>query len=195
MALLLALSKAIEARDPYALGHAARVTGFAEAIAARLDWDRERRHVLRLGGVLHDVGKLAVPEELLCKPGPLTSRERAEIRKHPRAGATIVWSVASLRAAIPGVLFHHERWDGSGYPTGREAEEIPAEARILAVADSFDAMTSDRPYRSPVSEEDALAEIERCAGRQFDPEAARAFVEAWEAGVFRPASVAQAVAF
>jgi HD-GYP domain-containing protein (c-di-GMP phosphodiesterase class II) len=193
MAILLALSKAVEARDPYASGHAARVTEIADAIAAQLGWDAERRLVLGLGGTLHDIGKLGVPEELLCKPGPLTHAERRELQRHPRTGAAIVWGTASLRAAVPGVLFHHERWDGGGYPSGRAGSEIPAEARVLAVADAFDAMTSDRPYRPALPAADALEEIERCAGSQFDPEVALAFLEVWDVGVAVPAPAAVAL--
>jgi HD-GYP domain-containing protein (c-di-GMP phosphodiesterase class II) len=183
--ILLALSGAIEKRDPFAVGHAARVTEFADAIARRLGWDEERRAVLELAGALHDVGKLAVPAELLCKPGPLNAGESATMRRHPRAGATMVWRVAALRAAIPGVLFHHERWDGAGYPVGRAGERIPAEARVLAVAAAFDAMISDRSYKAAVSAGSALDEIERCSGSQFDPEVAHAFLEAWDAGLWR----------
>ena len=184
--ILLALSKAIEARDPYASGHAARVSEIADAVATRLGWDADRRHVLGLGATLHDIGKLAVREEVLRKPGALTDAERCELQRHPRAGAAIVWRVASLRAAVPGVLFHHERWDGAGYPAGRAGTEIPAEARVLAVADSFDAMTSDRAYRAALRTDDALEEIERCAGSQFDPDMAVAFLEIWGACTAAP---------
>ena len=191
--MLSTLSRAIEERDPYTRGHSARVTALALVVARRLGWSEERLASLRVGGPLHDIGKLGVSRDVLGKKGRLDDAEFAQIREHPKIGARILLRVAAFREALPYVLYHHERWDGNGYPTGKAGEEIPVEARVLAVADAFDAMTSDRPYRSPVSEEDALAEIERCAGRQFDPEAARAFVEAWEAGVFRPAGVAQAV--
>jgi HD-GYP domain-containing protein (c-di-GMP phosphodiesterase class II) len=177
MAILLTLSQAIEGRDPFARGHSRRVGAIAETIARRLGWDDDRRRVLALGGALHDVGKLGVPEEVLRKPGPLTPAEQAAVQRHPRTGAAIVWRVASLRAAVPAILFHHERWDGRGYPAGRAGAAIPAEARVLAVADAFDAMTSDRAYRSALTVEAALAEIERCAGSQFDPEVALAFLE------------------
>ena len=184
MAILLVLSRAIEARDPFARGHARRVTELADAVAGRLGWDDERRTLLRIGGALHDVGKLAVPEEILSKPGPLDDDERAQVERHPWAGARIVWSHRELRPVVPAVLFHHERFDGGGYPAGRAGEEIPAEARVLAVADAFDAMTSDRPYRLALPPEQALEELERCAGSQFDPEVATAFLEAWEVGAF-----------
>ena len=181
MAFLFALSRAIEARDRSS-GHAARVTALAEVIAARLGWDEERLALLRVGGAVHDVGKLAVPAGVLRKAEPLTDEDLAQIRKHPAAGARMVRRIRPLRRAIGGVLYHHERWDGRGYPTGRAGHAIPEEARVLAVADSFDAMTSDRPYRPALPAEQAVEEVERCAGTQFDPEVVRAFVEAWEAG-------------
>src|SRR6266487_1081586 len=175
--MLSTLSRAIEARDPYTRGHSARVTAIAEAIARRLGWDKERLELLQVGGPLHDVGKLGVSEEVLAKPGRLDEHELAQIREHPKLGARILLRVAALRGALPYVLYHHERWDGSGYPTGRSREEIPVEARVLAIADAFDAMTSDRPYRRALGHAEALAEVERCSGTQFDPDLARIFLE------------------
>jgi putative nucleotidyltransferase with HDIG domain len=175
--ILSTLSRAIEARDPYTRGHSARVTTIAEAIARRLGWDEQRLELLHVGGRLHDVGKLGVSEEVLAKPGRLDEQELAQIREHPKLGARILMRVAAFRSALPYVLYHHERWDGRGYPTGRAGEEIPLEARVLAVADAFDAMTSNRPYRPALDREEALAEVARCAGTQFDPEIARIFLE------------------
>jgi HD-GYP domain-containing protein (c-di-GMP phosphodiesterase class II) len=181
---LLALSEAIEARDPYTRGHSARVARTAHAVGVRLGCDEARLTLLRLGGALHDIGKLVVSEAVLNKPGPLTSAEQAEVREHPEAGARMVALDRSLRPALPGVLYHHERWDGLGYPTGRAGSEIPLEARILAVTDSFDAMTSDRPYRAALTHEQAIAEVECCSGSQFDPDVALVFLEAWESRAF-----------
>jgi putative nucleotidyltransferase with HDIG domain len=175
--MLSMLSRAIEARDPYTRGHCARVTEIAEAIALRLGWNEERIALLRVGGPLHDIGKLGVSDEVLGKAGGLEDHELAQIREHPRIGAKILLRVVSFRDALPYVLYHHERWDGTGYPTGKAGEEIPLEARVLAVADAFDAMTSDRPYRRALTRDEALAEVERCAGTQFDPEIARVFLE------------------
>jgi putative nucleotidyltransferase with HDIG domain len=177
VAILSTLSRAIEERDPYTRGHSARVTAIAEAIARRLGWDEQRLELLRVGGPLHDVGKLGVSEEVLAKPGRLDEEELAQIREHPKLGARILMRVAALRGALPYVLYHHERWDGRGYPTGRAGDEIPLEARVLAVADAFDAMTSDRPYGPALEREEALAEVARCAGTQFDPEIVRIFLE------------------
>jgi putative nucleotidyltransferase with HDIG domain len=177
VAMLSTLSRAIEARDPYTRGHSARVTEIAEAVARRLGWDAERLALLRVGGPLHDVGKLGVSDEVLAKPGRLDDDELEQIREHPKLGARILLRVAAFRAAIPYVLYHHERWDGNGYPTGRAGEQIPLEARVLAVADAFDAMTSNRPYRRALDHQAAVAEVARCSGTQFDPEVVRIFLE------------------
>jgi HD-GYP domain-containing protein (c-di-GMP phosphodiesterase class II) len=182
--VLTALSHAIEARDPYTRGHSARVSAMAEVIARRLGWRGPRLAALRLGGQLHDVGKLNLDGAVLNKPGPLDDDERQEVRRHPLAGARLIRSFATLRPALPYVLFHHERWDGTGYPTGRSREEIPLGARILALADAFDAMTSSRPYRPALPLHRALAEVRACAGSQFDPTVVRAFLAAWAEGEF-----------
>ncbi len=175
--MLSVLSGAIEARDPYTRGHSARVTALAEAIARRLGWSEERLESLRVGGPLHDIGKLAVSDEVLRKEGRLDDHELAQIREHPKIGAKLLLKVSALREAIPYVLYHHERWDGTGYPSGKAGDEIPLEARVLAVADAFDAMTSNRPYRRALTREQAMAEVERCAGTQFDPRIAQVFLE------------------
>jgi HD-GYP domain-containing protein (c-di-GMP phosphodiesterase class II) len=180
--VLAGLAKAIESRDPYARGHSARVSALAEIVARRLGWRSSRIAGLRLGGLLHDVGKLNLDETVLRKPGPLDEREYAEIKRHPQAGARMIRGLVQLRPALPYVLFHHERWDGEGYPSGRSREQIPAGARIVAVVDAFDAMISRRPYRAPLPVGTALAEIERNAGSQFDPGVVRAFLGAWAEG-------------
>jgi putative nucleotidyltransferase with HDIG domain len=175
--MLSVLSRAIEARDPNTRGHSARVTALAESIALQLGWSEDRLALLHVGGPLHDIGKLAVSDEVLRKEGRLDDGELAQIREHPKIGARILLRMAALREAIPYVLYHHERWDGNGYPSGKAGEEIPVEARVLAVADAFDAMTSDRPYRRALTRAQALDEVARCAGTQFDPEIARIFLE------------------
>jgi putative nucleotidyltransferase with HDIG domain len=191
--MLSVLSGAIEARDPYTRGHSVRVTALAEAVARRLGWSEERLESLRVGGPLHDIGKLAVSDEVLRKAGSLEEHELAEIREHPKVGARILLRVAALREAIPYVLYHHERWDGGGYPSGKAGEEIPVEARVLAIADAFDAMTSDRPYRRALTLDQALAEIARCAGTQFDPRIAEVFLELFAEA--QPSSAAAAVSY
>lgn len=180
--VLAGLAHAIEARDPYMRGHSARVSSIAEIVARRLGWAGSRLAALRLGGLLHDVGKLNLEFALLAKTGPLDERERNAMRSHPAAGARLIRPHPRLRPALPYVLFHHEWWDGSGYPSGRSREQIPAGARILAVADAFDAMTSHRPYRAALPVAVALAEVRRGAGTQFDPSVVHAFLGAWSAG-------------
>jgi HD-GYP domain-containing protein (c-di-GMP phosphodiesterase class II) len=138
---------------------------------------------LRFAAPLHDIGKVAVPARVLAKRLPLDAYELEQIRRHPLAGASLVRPIRSAQPALPYVLHHHERWDGGGYPNGLSGCAIPIEARVLAVADAFDAMTSPRPYRRSVTIESALVEVERCAGTQFDPEAAEAFLDVWSSGV------------
>jgi HD-GYP domain-containing protein (c-di-GMP phosphodiesterase class II) len=174
--MLVGLCRAVDAR-PYMRGHGARVSGLCEAVAIRLGWNGERVRRLRVGARLHDLGKLAVADDVWHKPGRLTDDELAEIQRHPAAGARMLARVDELRYVIPYVLFHHERWDGGGYPSRKAGHAIPLEARILAVADAFDAMTSPRSYQPPLGHGEALAEIEACAGTQFDPIVAGVFVE------------------
>jgi HD-GYP domain-containing protein (c-di-GMP phosphodiesterase class II) len=176
--MLAAISRALEERDQ-TQGHGARVAALAEPIAARLGWEPERIASLRFGAPLHDIGKVVVRRDLLRKPGPLSLEELAEIRTHPRAGAELVLPIRVARPALPYVLFHHERWDGKGYPSGMRGRSIPLEARLLAVADAFDAMTSQRPYRPALTTDHALAELCSCAGSQFDPEIAALFLDVW----------------
>jgi HD-GYP domain-containing protein (c-di-GMP phosphodiesterase class II) len=179
--MLASIARALEQRDQ-TNGHGARVAALAEPVAVRLGWDRERIRGLRFAAPLHDVGKVEVRPQVLGKPGPLTLAELAEIRRHPRAGAQLVLPLQRFHAALPYVLFHHERWDGNGYPAGLRGRRIPVEARIVAIADAFDAMISPRPYRPALTHEHALTELMRGAGTQFDPVAAELFVEAWADG-------------
>jgi putative nucleotidyltransferase with HDIG domain len=181
--MLAALTQAIEARDPYTRGHAARVTALAYAVAHRLGWGETELVALRIGGALHDVGKLSVPLDILRKAGPLTRSERVEIEEHPIAGARLVEQIEAARPALPYVLHHHERWDGSGYPHRLAGSAISVEGRLIAVADAFDAMTSDRPYRRAIAPDAALEEIARCAGTQFDPTLAGVFLDVWGGSV------------
>lgn len=178
--MLGAISRALEERDQ-THGHGARVATLAEPVAYKLRWDAARIATLRFGAPLHDIGKVSVRGEVLRKSGPLTLEELAEIRVHPSAGAELILPLRTARHALPYVLFHHEWWDGTGYPTGLRGTQIPVEARLLAIADAFDAMTSPRPYRHALTHERALAEIDSCAGTQFDPTIAAVFCELWSA--------------
>ncbi len=177
--MIAALTRALELQDPASPGHALRVATLAEAVARRIGWDACRLQALRLGSLLHDVGKLTIAREVLEKPGPLTEAERAQIEEHPTAGVRILSMARETWAAVPYVLFHHEHWDGRGYPVQKEREAIPVGARLLAIADAFDAMTSPRPYRDPLTRDQALEEVDRCAGTQFDPELAEIFLHVW----------------
>ena len=179
--MLQSIARALEQRDQ-TIGHGDRVAALAEPVALELGWDRERIRALRWAAPLHDVGKVKVRPQLLGKSGPLTLDEVAEIRRHPAAGAQLVMPLRRFHDALPYVLFHHERWDGDGYPAGLSGRRIPIEARLLAIADAFDAMISPRPYRGALTHAHALAEVEDGAGTQFDPVAAELFVGAWASG-------------
>lgn len=173
---LQALSAAVDEKDSYTARHSLGVTGWAHHIGQAAGLSSEDLATLERAGLLHDIGKIGVPESVLLKPGALSDIEFELIKQHPDAGARILEAIPFLDTVVPVVRFHHERWDGKGYPTGLAGEEIPYLARVLAVADAFDAMTTDRPYRKAMSAEDAGREIEACAGAQFDPEIARVFV-------------------
>lgn len=171
-----ALAAAVDAKDPYTQGHSRRVAEYASDLARRLGLSKADIDLIYITGTLHDVGKIGVPDSVLKKPGRLDEEERAVMETHPALGEVIVRKVPALAAALPGVRHHHERWDGNGYPDKLAGEEIPFLGRILAVADTFDAMASDRPYRAGMAVMIALDEIERNAGVQFDPRLASAFV-------------------
>jgi diguanylate cyclase (GGDEF)-like protein len=170
------LAKAVDARDTYTGSHSERVSELAARVATRLGLDAEQVELTRLAGSLHDLGKLAIPEELLRKPGTLTDSERLVLERHPQIGFRMLDSLG-VDPVAHLVLHHHERWDGAGYPDGLRGEQIPFGARIIFVTDAYDAMTSDRIYRPKRSSQAALAELERCAGTQFDPGIVAAFAE------------------
>ncbi len=171
-----ALSQAIEASDEYTRGHSDRVTKIAVEIAKRLQLSRAKIDLLKFAGTLHDIGKIGVIKEVLHKPGKLSDLEFALIKLHPKLGEEIIKPVAFLDKIRPIIRHHHERYDGKGYPDGLAGEDIPLMSRIIAVADTYDAMTSHRPYRSALSREIALAEIKKCSGTQLDPMVVEAFL-------------------
>jgi HD-GYP domain-containing protein (c-di-GMP phosphodiesterase class II) len=179
----VALAAAIDAKDHYTHGHTSRVTNVSLEIAQRLAEKNRRAFSTKLledihiASLLHDIGKIGIPESILNKQGPLTKEEFDVIKNHPNIGVTILQPIHELNTAILGVRHHHERYDGTGYPDGLKGEEIPLIASIIAVADAFDAMISDRPYRKGLSKEHAVEEILRESGRQFDPQVATVFFE------------------
>jgi HD-GYP domain-containing protein (c-di-GMP phosphodiesterase class II) len=178
--VVVSLSTALEAKDPYTEGHSTRVAEYAVAIGRKIGLGAEALEEIENAGLIHDIGKIGVPESVICKKGKLDPDEWEQMRKHPKYGENIASPVPFLASVVPGVKSHHERFDGKGYPDGLAREKIPLMARILAVADTFDAITSKRPYRGPRSPEEALEEIRAHSGTQFDPRIVRALEEAFE---------------
>jgi HD-GYP domain-containing protein (c-di-GMP phosphodiesterase class II) len=178
---LKALTRSIDAKDRYTRGHSERVAFISKWIAERLadteHLDQEQIHKIYLAGLLHDIGKIGIDETVLCKKGKLSNSERARLRMHPSIGANILGGIKQMREIIPGVLCHHERIDGKGYPHGLKGEKIPLMGRIVGLADCFDAMTSERVYRDAYTIEDTVAEIESRLGTQFDKEISKVFIE------------------
>jgi len=185
-ASLSVLANAIDIRDAYTYGHVERVTAYARVIGKMLGWTADQLDTLRYGSILHDIGKIFIRESTLFKRSSLSAIEWREIRTHPQAGAEMISNIPYLKAAMPIVRHHHERWDGSGYPDGLAGEKIPIAARIVAVADGFDAMTSNRPYRQARPLQTAVNEILNARGSQFDPAIVDAFQKAWFQQAIQP---------
>jgi|UniRef100_A0A7V3RHC8 HD-GYP domain-containing protein (c-di-GMP phosphodiesterase class II) len=175
-----AIVEAIDAKDPYTKGHSARVVEYALLIGEGIEMDKESLKGLELSAVLHDVGKIGIPDRILSKPGLLNDEEYSYMKRHPEFGAEIVEPIKKLKDIVPNILHHHERYDGTGYPLGLKGKKIPLGARIIAIADSFDAMTSDRPYRPRMEIKVALEEIKRNRRTQFDPELVEVFIKSFE---------------
>ncbi|MBX3251935.1 MAG: response regulator [Myxococcales bacterium] len=173
------LASAIDKMDRYTAGHSERVAGYAQVLAIKLGMGDDQQEIVRQSALMHDIGKIGCVMNL-NKPGKMSQEEYEVFKRHPDFGRDILEPIAFLHPLIPGVYLHHERWDGVGYPLGLKAQEIPIIARIISVADTYDAMTSDRAYRKALPHEIAVAEIERCSGSQFDPDVAHPFVEAIE---------------
>lgn len=167
----------VEAKDTYTRGHSDRVSAFSVLIAKKLNLSEEELRTIQIGGLFHDIGKIGVPDSILLKESKLTDDEYSEIKNHPSIGAHILSTATIFKDMIPIVKHHHERYDGNGYPGRLKGEEIPYLARIAAIADSFDAMTSRRTYRDSLPIETVIAEFERCKGTQFDPELTDAFLD------------------
>lgn len=175
LSIIYALAATVDAKDSYTYGHSRKVSEYAVLMGEAMKLPVEKISVLRAAGLLHDIGKVGVPDSILTKKSALTSEEWNPIRTHPELGVEILKHVIDLINCLPAIRHHHEHYDGSGYPGGLKTASIPIEARILAIADAYDAMTSPRPYRAQLTLEDALLELRRCAGRQFDPDLVEIF--------------------
>jgi len=176
------LADAIEQRDPYTGGHTQRVTLYSQAIGKYLQLKPSERKWLKITSVLHDIGKIGIEDHILKKPERLSPQEFEMIKRHSEIGAKIVEHIRQLKEIIPGVKYHHEQVNGKGYPDGLMGKDIPALAKIVAVADTYDAMTTDRPYRKAMEKEEAIEEMKRCSGTQLDKEVVEAFVQAFQRG-------------
>ena len=171
------LRRTVEVKDVYTRGHSDRVSEYSVLIGEKMGLSEEDLRILRIGGLFHDIGKIGIPDRILLKEAKLTDEEYAEIKKHPTIGAHILEDAEAFKDMVPIVKYHHERFDGRGYPEGLKGKEIPLFARIVAVADTFDAMTSRRSYRQALDFDYTMNEIERCKGTQFDPAIADVFLE------------------
>jgi len=176
MDTIKSLSLAIDAKDPYTKGHSARVAEYAVSLAHELKWPEDKVEFLQYIALIHDVGKVAVPDSILKKDGLLTNQEYGIMKTHSAAGSEVIKDVKFFTTGSDIIKHHHERWDGTGYPDQLKGKDIPEGARIIAVADAFDAMTSDRPYRRALGHSLALNELKSCAGTQFDPKVVDAFI-------------------
>lgn len=165
-----ALAEAINSRDPYTGGHTRRVSQYVMELATALELSEEQIESLRLAAILHDIGKIGIDDAILRKSGPLTENELQQMKSHPEIGARILGFVDEMQDVIPGVQHHHEWFDGSGYPAGMKGEDIPLTARIISIADAFDALTTDRPYRKALDNEAAFQIMADTAGKHFDPD-------------------------
>ena len=184
-----ALAAAIDGKDPYTRGHSERVARFSIAIAERLELPEDEIEKLRISALLHDVGKIGIDDSILKKPAPLTDEEFEVMKQHPQKGYKIMSQIPAMREFLPGMYMHHEMINGQGYPRGVKGDEIPLQARIVSVADTFDAMTTDRPYQRAMKIEDALARIRTFVGTRYDERVVDALVAACESGQIRPGSV------
>jgi HD-GYP domain-containing protein (c-di-GMP phosphodiesterase class II) len=183
------LAAAIDGKDPYTRGHSERVSRFSVAIAQRLGLDDDEVEKIRISALLHDVGKIGIDDKILKKPAALTDEEYDVMKKHPQKGYKIMSQIPAMKEFLPGMYMHHEMVDGKGYPQGLKGEEIPLMGKIVAVADTFDAMTTDRPYQKAMKFEDAVARIESFVNTRYDAEVVGAFTAACREGQIRPGSV------
>ena len=181
-AQLDSLHNKLSGHDRYTGGHSARVANYAKLVARHLGLSEREVELVAKAALVHDIGKVGVPTEVLSKTTSLSDAEFALIRLHPTLGATILSTLPGMEEVIPIVLHHHERWDGRGYPSGLSGLDIPLASRIIFVVDAFDAMTTNRPYGHVRSHEDAIEEIDRCTGKQFDPLVSKSMLDAYASG-------------
>ena len=191
--VIFMLAAAVEAKDAYTEGHLRRLRTYSEHLALAYGLSPAEVRAVRYGGVLHDIGKIGVDEAIIRKPGPLTPEETAQMRRHPEIGAQIISQMRFARDVAPIISGHHEYWDGSGYPLGLKGEEIPIGARIITIVDAYDAMTTDRPYRAALSDEEAIRRLQAGRGTQFDPDLLEVFLELIKTGKLLPEQVRAAV--
>jgi len=183
--IIYALAAIVDAKDHYTYGHSKKVSEYAVALSQALGLPRDRIDTIRAAALLHDIGKVGIPDAILNKEGALTAEEWEPVKEHPQLGVEILRHVAELVNCLPAILHHHERYDGTGYPSGLKGSDIPLEARILAVADAYDAITSLRPYHKQLPPQQALAELKRLAGAQFDPELVDVFCKTMEPAILK----------
>jgi putative nucleotidyltransferase with HDIG domain len=182
---LFGLAEAIEAKDPYTKGHCGRVAAYSLVLAKEAGYPADGLETLEFGAFLHDIGKIGVRDAVLLKPGPLDEQEWVHMREHPVKGYEIASKIEMLKPIMSAVRNHHERWDGSGYPDKMTAEEIPLAARIVAIADAFDAMATDRPYKKALPLEECEAVLRKTAGKMYDPELIEVFCERHLGALYR----------
>jgi HAMP domain-containing protein len=190
MGTVKALAEAIDEKDPYTRGHSERVNQYAVLLAKQLGLSKKEIREIHIASLFHDIGKIGIEDKILRKPAVLTDDEYRVMKQHPDKGAQMLSKIKAMKDIIPGMRFHHERWDGSGYPLGLKADQIPIAARIVAVADAFDAMTTNRPYQKGMPFDKAIARLFELSGKAFDRRVVQAFAEAYKAGVFREPVVA-----
>ncbi len=188
-----ALSEAIDEKDPYTRGHSERVNGYAVLLAKQLGLPKKEIYEVHISSLFHDIGKIGIEDKILRKPAALTDEEYAIMKQHPAKGYQMLSKIKAMKDILPGIRHHHERWDGSGYPMGMKGEQIPMAARIVAVADAFDAMTTNRPYQKAMPYEKAIARLFELSDRAYDRRVVTAFSEAYKAGAFK--EPAQAAAY